>query len=427
MGLVHIREYVKDGVNGILVKSGDTQQLRKAIERVTTDQALRERLAAGARESAYSLEEFCDEILSRATSPNPSKVRPASRSPYRSATEPSFLILHENDQMPWDLHRLNDLKYWITEQYGHRCEVLDLSLANNYEGALEAQQRINASVVIADKMPVASGYLHACRVQGASLPPNVIVTDYHMLGRVDLVQDEFNQGSNRNSLGKWWPSKRMQIVSPYPSFSPLYDRAGIPIEAIRWLPIPAPERDVDYGPVPSTCTTIVAGGRHLRDLDLFRRVLPELPREIRQKILFFGSDPGIDWSASEIQYTEFAEFPDFFKALQEARFVLAPVIDEQSSFGGVSFVDLARSAGKPIITTDLPATRGALGHHNSVLIPAGDADAFRAAILKCWKDDAYVDKLTANAAALYEANSSRWLAAHLVHMAGSWHQPMADR
>jgi glycosyltransferase involved in cell wall biosynthesis len=422
----HIREYVQDGVNGLLVKPGDVEDLRKAIKRVTGDAAFREQLATGARNSTYSLEEFCDEILTKVDSPAAHDIQLTPRVRKETPTKPAFLILHENAQNPWDLHRINDLKRHISEDHGLVCEVHDMTFADNYKGVLQAQRRINPTMIIADKMPSASGYLHACHVHGQSLPPNFIVTDYHMLGRVDLVQDEFNREAMRKSLGEWWPSKAMQIMSPYPHYAPLYSRAGIPSGAIRWLPIPAPEKDLPYGPRPSRCSTILAGGHHLRDLELFRQVLPDLPTEIRRKIHFFGQDPGIDWATLGIQYTPMAPFHNFFEALRQARFVISPLLRRDTAFGGVSLADLARAAGKPIITTDLPALREALGQHNFILIQPGDAEAFRAAILRCHADDAYVDGLAADSAVLISANSTGWLAAHLVHLARSWFQPMAN-
>jgi len=46
------RDYVADGVNGILVPPGDAQALAAAIERVDGEPALLSTLAAGARDAA---------------------------------------------------------------------------------------------------------------------------------------------------------------------------------------------------------------------------------------------------------------------------------------------------------------------------------------------------------------------------------------
>jgi glycosyltransferase involved in cell wall biosynthesis len=49
-----MRDYVTDGVNGLLVARGDARALRGAIERLQGDEDLRARLAAGGLEAVRS-------------------------------------------------------------------------------------------------------------------------------------------------------------------------------------------------------------------------------------------------------------------------------------------------------------------------------------------------------------------------------------
>ena len=60
-----IPDLVNDGVNGLLVKMGDAEQLAEAMISVFSDRNVAERLAAGARASAASLRWTPDEYASR--------------------------------------------------------------------------------------------------------------------------------------------------------------------------------------------------------------------------------------------------------------------------------------------------------------------------------------------------------------------------
>ncbi len=57
------RDYVSDGVNGLLVPPGDPPAMAEAIERLDTDRALLAKLAAGARDAAAT---FTTEAWARA-------------------------------------------------------------------------------------------------------------------------------------------------------------------------------------------------------------------------------------------------------------------------------------------------------------------------------------------------------------------------
>lgn len=57
---------VKDGVNGLLVADGDSEAMADAIERVTTDRNLRERLSKGALDTVKTFmtpEKFCQTVI----------------------------------------------------------------------------------------------------------------------------------------------------------------------------------------------------------------------------------------------------------------------------------------------------------------------------------------------------------------------------
>ena len=410
-------EYVEHETSGLMFERGSPEGLNTAIRRLISEPDLLERLARGSRQRAYSAESFCDEILQRIESPTPI-LQPLTETVSRpEISTKSVLILHENQNKPWDQARLDEVYDAMQGEQGIECCMLEMSQKTDYSSAIKAFKTLSPDLVLLDKMPTAAGFLLACREEGLHLPAHITITDYHMLGRVDMLQEEFNRDGARHQLGEWWPSPSIEIISSYPSYRFLYERSGVPFESIRWLPIPAVENRLMNGAAPSQCKNIIAGGRHLRDVDLMAKVLPRLPEHIRHQIHYYGQEPDISWAQCGIQYTPDIQFAHYFEALRNARFIISPLVEEPYSFGGVSLLDLARSAGKPIITTDLPVIRQALGTNHAILVPPGDEAALEKAIIRCVEDDEYVDELAAKSQALRPSNSTSWLSATLINLA----------
>lgn len=71
-----------------------------------------------------------------------------------------------------------------------------------------------------------------------------------------------------------------------------------------------------------------------------------------------------------------------------AKFVVLPIAPESAAASGISTYLMAMALGKCVIISDGPATRGILldGHH-AIVVPPGDPDALRAAILRVNQDE----------------------------------------
>jgi glycosyltransferase involved in cell wall biosynthesis len=437
-----LTEYIVDGESGLLVPPFNPRAMKTAIRSLLDDETYRNKLAKNGKHNAFSTEDLAQVML------NQLDCMPETVEKYRgencaSINEPlSIAILHMNSRQSWDLHRLIEVRDIIRSEYELSCELIDMRDPYAAEDAnpagsdelpdievrrelLARLQDLRTNYVVADKCPTAYAYLKTCQELGQELAPTVLITDYHMLGRIELIQENFNKGGARNMLGKWWPANNIQLLSCYPSFWGLYERAGLTFHDLRWLPL-ASQKQLEPGPRPSECSYAVAGGVHMRDLELIRKVLTNLPERYRRRIIYFGTKPDIDWEKTGIRYEGRLPFVEFYKTLCNARFMISPAKVGASSFGGVSTADITRSAGRPLLTHDTPPLRDALGANNTIFCPAGDEKSLTEDIIRCFDDDAFVDQIYAECEQFCEANSTRNYAKYLVAVAGGWQAPLSS-
>jgi glycosyltransferase involved in cell wall biosynthesis len=73
-----VRAWLADGINGLAVRTGDEAALARALERLATDDALRERLGTRARAEAerYRLQAVLDQLLATASLADPRSAPP---------------------------------------------------------------------------------------------------------------------------------------------------------------------------------------------------------------------------------------------------------------------------------------------------------------------------------------------------------------
>ena len=162
----------------------------------------------------------------------------------------------------------------------------------------------------------------------------------------------------------------------------------------------------------------------MRDLELIRETLPSLPEKYRRRILYYGIDPEIDWAATGLQCKGRIPFNQFYEVLRTSRFMISPARREGASFGGVSTADISRSAGRPLITSDTPPLRDALGSHNSIFHRPGNSADLREAIIQCFEDDGLVDEIHQECKFFCEANSTQHFAQYIAEMALGWQTPV---
>jgi glycosyltransferase involved in cell wall biosynthesis len=435
-----INAYIEHGETGILVPPFQPDAMRTAIQELIDHKEYRCSLARNGKETALATEELAQVMLNQVdavhgtyASPLP-KRRPSIQAPV------SIAILHMNPADSWDLQRLLEVQAAIREEKGLPCELIDLQeihresfplpTGSNELPSLERQRQIfsrleelGTNYVILDKCPSAYAYLKSCEVFGEELAPTVLLMDQQLLQQIEMMQENFAAHDAEATLGQWWPAPHIKLVSSYPSFRKLYQGAGLAPPDLRWLPVAAQQRFAP-GPPPSQCDYVVADGVHMEDPRFIPTVLANLPVEYRQRVRYFGAKTDGAWEETGVQVEGQLPPDELDQVLRNARFIISPAKVNPSSLGGVSTADLARSAGRPLVTSDTPALREALGATNVLFCPPGDEKAMSEAITRCFEDDELVDGIYNEHRRFCEANSARHYADYLLHLAQGWQAPI---
>jgi glycosyltransferase involved in cell wall biosynthesis len=106
--------------------------------------------------------------------------------------------------------------------------------------------------------------------------------------------------------------------------------------------------------------------------------------------------------------TERLDFVAYRKLFARSRFIVLPLKPHTLNASGITTLAEASAMGKPIIITDSDGVRDFLAtEENCLTVPAGDADALRAAILRLLREPETCERLGRNARRYAEAHFSR--------------------
>ena len=150
---------------------------------------------------------------------------------------------------------------------------------------------------------------------------------------------------------------------------------------------------------------ILSAGRSGRDYQTLVRALRGLPN--RLQIVCDSADAlrGISESPS-IQVLRGCYAAEYIEQLSQAEIVVIPLAVDDISAGQMVLIQ-AMALGKPIIVTGTPTISEYVKHgEDALLVPRGDAESLRNAIIRLTNDPGLQDRLGANAQAAYEEKFS---------------------
>ncbi|MGC6514266.1 MAG: glycosyltransferase [Myxococcota bacterium] len=241
---------------------------------------------------------------------------------------------------------------------------------------------------------------HSARVQ---------VADFHLLdGAHEWARDRLPPGQAVMTGGAW-NDIDLEIVSCFPRYAKLYRSIGIDLRRIVWRPYPLWSRHCEPGPPPHACGHIWAGGAHLRDWDTLARAVASCA-DLTHPIDVHADPSPVLQAAVGLRPLGRVGLEPFWRAIQTARFVVLPLHHDADRAAGLTVASMALAAGRPVVATCIPGTLDHLRHGiDSLLVPAGDADALADAISRLDADEALLHRLHRGAvAAKASVDVRRW-------------------
>ncbi len=245
------------------------------------------------------------------------------------------------------------------------------------------------------------------------------VIDFHMLGGMnDWVRDWVGP-SRRPEEGGWWPSERATLCSGFPGYVHLYMRYGIPLRQVAWRPFALDNGVFGPGPPPTTCTAIISGGNHLRDLDTLLAAAAQLVGRVRP-IDLYSDGPPLEGKAN-IRFNGVAPPEIFYSALARSRFVIVPLKEDVNCAAGITSIVAALMLGRPVIASSTASSRDYLRDGvDGLLVPPGDASALAAAIERLETDESLLAALAQGAQEAASRLSTDCWAEELLYGSQTW-------
>jgi hypothetical protein len=237
-------------------------------------------------------------------------------------------------------------------------------------------------------------------VVSGRLPPGtrLAVTDFHMLGGMDMWARDLCASERRPEEGGWWPSDEIMLYSAFPGYARLYTRYGVPMRQVAWQPFVL---DPDSFPVerPATeGTSIISAGHHRRDVATLLSAAARLGAAVHPIDLF--SPDEVAQAPAHIRFRGTVMTSDFCPEVGRSRFMVVPLLEDPHNAAGITALVTAIMCARPIVATDTPAARDYITDGvNGLLVPAGDAQALADAVERLDTDPALLAALAAGAAA----------------------------
>jgi hypothetical protein len=328
---------------------------------------------------------------------------------------------------------------WLAKPHGPRAELLGLESVAPHERdrtyvlLAEELARLGLSTTrtVADADAASAAEPPPLRIFAnfASLAKNLpqlkgdggagVVLDFHLLNGIDELRaacgaaEPANQGAGgRRRAPLAWPSN-VGVVSCFPGYATLYQRAGVPLDCISWRSYP-----LHLGPGPQPlpvleAKSIACGGNHLRDWATFDAAM-QLSRGSLPIEAFGETD--LNPTPTRARYHGEVPMEEFWSALAQSRFVIVPLYLDWRRAAGISVIAMAMALGRPIIASRIPAAEDHLVHgEDSLLVPPGNARALAEAMDLLEHDASLCERLAAGARKNREKLLPSGLARWLVH------------
>ncbi|MEO8603960.1 MAG: glycosyltransferase family 4 protein [bacterium] len=253
-------------------------------------------------------------------------------------------------------------------------------------------------------------------IVGRRLRPEtrLAATDFHMLwGMDDWVRDLCPAG-RRPEEGGWWPSEQVVIYSAFPGYARLYTRYGVPLRQVVWQPYGLDPAAFPAALPPGDGEAIISAGRHLRDLDTLLRAAAALPAAVHPIDLFAEAE--LAHVPPHIRFRGTVPSAVFCPEVGHSRFMLVPLQEDPHKAAGITAMATAILCGRPLVASATAAARDyVVDGVNGLLVPPGDCDALRDAIVRLDTDAALLAQLAAGArAAALQLGTAGW-AERLLH------------
>ncbi|MDA8347903.1 MAG: glycosyltransferase family 4 protein [Pseudomonadota bacterium] len=180
---------------------------------------------------------------------------------------------------------------------------------------------------------------------------------------------------------------------------------GIPPDRCEYVAFKPNNWDLESAVVSRDGDYVVALGASHRDY----RILIEAVRDVgipvkiilpRERITMHNADLGDSPLPANVEHLEeHGGRLGWNRYMAESRLVVIPILPGVIQPAGVSVYLEAMALGKPVVITRGASTEGILDERLAVLVPPGDAQALRAAIVEVWNDAALRRSLGAAARA----------------------------
>jgi glycosyltransferase involved in cell wall biosynthesis len=245
------------------------------------------------------------------------------------------------------------------------------------------------------------------------------VTDFHMLGGMDMWVRDLCAPGQRPEEGGWWPSDDIMLYSAFPGYAQLYTRYGVPMRQVAWQPYAL---DPVYFPVERPVTegtSIISAGHHRRDLDTLLAAAARLAPHVHPIDLIAPGEP--PQVPRQVRFHGTVSVSVFCSEVGRSRFMVVPLLNDPHNAAGITAIVTAIMCGRPVVVTATAAARDYVTDGvNGLLVPPGDPQAMAEAIERLDTDPALLSALAAGARdAAGKLTTEAWARA-LLHGSGTY-------
>ncbi len=215
---------------------------------------------------------------------------------------------------------------------------------------------------------------------------DVRVMDFHMLADFGAFRTRWMPDARQRATTRWWPSKRLAIISCFPGYAALYAWYGVPSEALLLHPYLVDPRYFEARTGTPSQPYAFSGGQHLRDTETLAiaSALRRSPETLPIHLYHYGpAGP----PAAGLDYRGEADFRSFCQALAGSRFVVLPLSRDPTCAAGITVAAMALAAGRAVVASATPAMRDHLDDGvNALLVEPEDPHALAQAIERLERD-----------------------------------------